>query len=168
MGRSRCMAMLSQSLVPRPIPSFSMLHTEKVGDPGIRSQATDTIHMKGGRRMEINVSQSVLQQKTRRPDIRSHMTLCHDDAKISSQKVVLKSQQLQVMRLLAGQLANQLYCTVYVDVYMGKWVEIFKMCFKQCPHIIIISHNRLCLPNFSHEMFKNMGRPGYEAGLASK
>ena len=40
------------SLVPRPIPSYSMLH----GGPGIRSHVTDLIHMKGGRRVKMNVS----------------------------------------------------------------------------------------------------------------
>ena len=39
-------------------------------------------------------------RKTGEPGIRSHMTLCHDDAKTNSQKVALKSQPLEAMCLL--------------------------------------------------------------------
>ena len=41
--------------------------------------------------------------------------------------------------------------------------EISKPRPKQCPHVIITSHNRPGLPIFQRATLKNTGRPGYEA-----
>ena len=51
---SRDLASLGTSLVPRPIPSFSMLHAES---GRARSHVIDFIRMKGGKRVKMNAGE---------------------------------------------------------------------------------------------------------------
>ena len=55
---------------------------------------------------------------------------------------------------------------------VGEWAEISKPRPgpKQCPHVIITSHNRRdqAFPIFQRATLKNTGRPGYEARKSYK